>query len=151
MDHDPKWLISVIPEWLLSPVANNYIYDEQFDKISSRKNIELYEVYLDKVSNSIYSKRVNVPIMVLQQGKEAFKKLNIIEQSKVLLNIHQVFGRVSGGIDLLAIGGAKKTAATVNFSSTVSNWKKNYSDIRLVDISTSGLWEKKSENLLELL
>ena len=68
-----------------------------------------------------------------------------------MLNIHQVFGRIAGGCDLTAIGGAGKAAATVNFSTTASNWKKNYSDVRVIDVSASGLWEKQSGNLLELV
>jgi len=129
----------------------NYIYDQEYDKVSSEKNVELYKLYLDKLENSIYSKRVNAPVVVLENGLEKFSLLGIKEQAAALLNIHQVFGRVSGGCDLSAIGGAKKAAATVNFSSTVSNWRKTYSDVRIIDSSASGLWEKKSENLLEML
>lgn len=49
------------------------------------------------------------------------------------------------------IGGKTHSAATVSFSSTISNWKKNYTDVRIIDQSASGLWEKQSQNLLELL
>lgn len=129
----------------------NYIYDEEYDKISKAKNEELYDIYLDKFKNSIYSKRWNSPIDTLEKGRSLFVNLEIKEQTKALLNIHQVFGKASGGCDLSAIGGTKSAAATVSFSATVSNWKKTYSDVRIIDISTSGLWEKKSANLLEIL
>ena len=129
----------------------NYIYDAEFDEVTREQNIELYGIYIKKLEDSIYKKRVNPPLAILKNGKEKFVSLDVKEQARALLNIHQVFGRISGGCDLSAIGGAKKAAATVNFSSTVSNWKKNYSDIRIIDSSASGLWEKASENLLELL
>lgn len=129
----------------------NYIYDEDYDKISCKMNMRLYSIYIDKIKNSIYSKRVNAPTDILAKGEDSFAKLGIKEQAQAILNIHQVFGRVSGGCDLSLVGGAKKAAATVNFSATVSNWKKTYSDVRIIDVSTSGLWEKKSDNLLELL
>ena len=58
---------------------------------------------------------------------------------------------MTGGCDLISIGGVGKAAATVNFSATISNWNKNYKDVRIIDSSASGLWEKKSKNLLELL
>ena len=32
----------------------NYIYDEDYDKISVEKNIELYDLYINKLNNSIY-------------------------------------------------------------------------------------------------
>ena len=113
--------------------------------------MELYEQYCDKLQNSIYRKRINAPAAQLNAGKKKFEALPVPEQAKALLNIHQVFGRVSGGCDLTAIGGAGKAAATNNFSTAVSNWKKNYSDVRLIDASASGLWEKRSGNLLDLL
>jgi len=128
-----------------------YIYSEEFDKISVEKNIELYDLYRKKLKNSIYSKRINPPTTTLEEGREKFISLGIKEQAKTLLNIHQVFGRMTGGCDLISIGGVGKAAATVNFSATISNWNKNYKDVRIIDSSASGLWEKKSKNLLELL
>ena len=70
---------------------------------------------------------------------------------KALLSIHVIFGRVAGGCDLTLIGGAGKAAATNGFSATISNWAKTYSDVRIIDSSASGLWENKSDNLLDLL
>lgn len=127
----------------------NYIYSEEHDKISAEKNIELYDLYIKKLKSSIYSKRINPPTETLEKGREKFIALGIKEQTKTLLNIHQVFGRMTGGCDLTAIGGVGKAAATVSFSAKISNW--NYKDVRIIDSSASGLWEKESENLLELL
>lgn len=129
----------------------NYVFDEVFDEVSSENNIKLYNIYIDKLRNSIYKKRVNSPLAILEKGKDKFISLSAPEQAKALMNIHNVFGRLSGGCDLTAIGGGSKAAATVNFSSTISNWKKNYSDVRIIDSSASGLWEKRSQNLLDLL
>lgn len=127
----------------------NYIYSEEFDKISAEKDIELYDLYIQKLKNSIYSKRINAPTETLEKGREKFISLGIKEQTKTLLNIHQVFGRMSAGCDLTTIGGVGRAAATVSFSAKISNW--NYKDVRIIDSSASGLWEKESENLLDLL
>lgn len=128
-----------------------YIYSEEFDKVSVADNVMLYDLYVEKMKKTIYKKRVNLPLEILENGKERFQKLSIIEQSKTLLEIHSVFGRMIDGCNLSLIGGKPYSAATANFSSTVSNWRKYYSDVRLIDCSASGLWEKKSENLLEVL
>ncbi len=78
--------------------------------------------------------------------------MKLDDQVEVLLNIHDTFGRNStGGIDLSKIGGSKNSAATVSFSATISNWAKTYKDVRIVDMSPSGIWEKQSQNLLDLL
>jgi len=130
-----------------------YIYSEEYDHISKEKNMELYDIYVNKYQNTVFKYRVNAPLSILVKGRDVFEKLSVTEQAKVLLNIHQTFGRTSsGGCDLQLIKGAGKAAATVNFSSSISNWKKNYTDVRLVDSSVSGLWQKESEiNLLELV
>ena len=129
----------------------NYIYDEQYDSVSVDENIKLYDVYLDKLENSIYNKRINSPEAILKNGREKFCKLNVLEQAVTLINIQSIFGRMTGGCDLENIGGKKHSAATVNFSSNVSNWKKYYNDVRVVYQSPSGIWERRSQNIFELL
>lgn len=129
----------------------NYVCDEDYDHVSCEKNTELYDLYIKKYQFSIYSKRINKPIQTLLEGKNKFSNLDIKEQSKVLLNIHMTFGRISGGSNLEMIGGKKKAAATVGLNSCISNWGKNYKNVRIIDQSSSGLWEKKSCNLLTLL
>ncbi len=129
----------------------NLVYDLERDVVNSKDNEQLYDIYIYKLQNTIYRKRINSPEKVLVDGRDKFNNLSLEQQCQVLLNIHTVFGRMTGGCDLTLIGGASKTAATVSFSATISNWKKTYADARIVDQSSSGLWETKSDNLLELL
>ena len=129
-----------------------YIYDEAYDKITSECNIELYDLYIQKYKETVYSMRINKPLDTLLQGRDKFVDLKLDDQVEVLLNIHDTFGRNStGGIDLSKIGGSKNSAAMVSFSATISNWAKTYKDVRIVDMSPSGIWEKQSQNLLDLL
>lgn len=131
--------------------TSNYIYDQDYDIVNSDKNLELYDLYIDKLENSIYKKRINSPLQNLTTGRDKFVALDIKVQCQVLLNIHSVFGRMTVGCDLTLIGGSKNSAATKVLNSSVSNWKKNYKDVRIIDQSASGLWEKQSQNLLELV
>ncbi|MDO5015330.1 MAG: type II CRISPR RNA-guided endonuclease Cas9 [Clostridia bacterium] len=128
---------------------NNYIFDQEYDKVSEEKNLELYDLYCDKLSNSIYKKRINPPIKILRDGKEKFIELDIFDQAQALLNIHQSFGR-NKGIDLSLLGVRGKAASTT-LNCKTSNWGKNYKDVRVLNISPSGLWVKKSENILDLI
>lgn len=135
-----------------SSSRKNYIYDETYDVVCKEKNEKLYDLYTEKLRESIYRKRMNSPIQLLVDGREQFGGLDVQSQCRTLLNIHQVFGRMTGGCDLTSIGGKEHSAATVSFSATISNWRKNnYTDVRVIDQSASGLWEKQSENLLDLL
>lgn len=128
-----------------------YVYSEEYDKVSLNQNQQLYDIYVDKYKKSIYSKRVNAPVEIFEKGRDKFVRLSILEQARALIHMHETFGRTSGGCDLQLIGGAGKAAATVNFSSTVSNWKKTYTNVMVVDESVTGLKRCFSANLLELL
>ena len=75
----------------------------------------------------------------------------MVTHCSCLMQILQLFGRMTVGCDLTGIGGAGRAASTVGFSAYISNWKKNYSDVRIIDSSASGLHERVSENLLELM
>ncbi len=125
------------------------VYSERYDEISSEKNIVLYDIYVEKLQKSLYAKRPANPVEALVKGRGNFEKLSIPDQADVLLQIQGLFGRAVKA-DLSAIGGVS-SAGVATLSSNVSNWKKNYKDVRIIDASPSGLYEKTSDNLLDLL
>lgn len=128
----------------------NMAYSEAYDRISAEKNKELYDILTDKLVCKMYSKRPANPVKTIRTGQEKFADLNIFEQAKCLLQIISVFGRNAGGCDLQAVGGKGKEATT-SLNSVISNWGKSYSSVQIIDLSPSGLFEKRSENLLSLL
>ncbi len=132
---------------------SNYYYNSKNDKVTSEENIELYDLYINKLQNTIYSKRPAKAkaVDIIVNGRDKFIALNIKEQVSTLLSVHSIFGRTTNGCDLENIGGDKHSAKSC-LSWNLSNWKKYYSDVRIIDCSPAGLWEKKSQqNLLELL
>ena len=130
----------------------SYVYDEEYDYVSKSRNTEIYRIYINKLENSIYKKRPKSEELCenLKKYQSNFEKLDIFNQCKQLLMIHMAFGRSSNPIDLSLIGGVK-TGCKARENLNISNWKKKYSDVRIIDSSASGLWEKKSVNLLDLL
>ena len=128
----------------------SYAFNSEKDKITREENLRLYDCYCDKLQNSIYNKRPNHPLEILLNSRDRFIALSETEQAEVLLNIHTVFGRADRGADLRMIGGGSRTAEAKR-SYSLSNWKKYYRDVRIIDQSATGLWETRSRNLLELL
>lgn len=129
---------------------SNIIWSEQYDGISAAKNIALYDCYIEKLQNAPYKYRPANPADALVKGRAKFEKLSPPEQSKILLQIQGLFGRAIKA-DLTPIGGVP-SAGVAALSSSISNWKKNYTDVRIIDQSASGLFEKISDvNLLDLL
>lgn len=134
---------------------SNIVYDEAYDKISKAKNLELYDVYIEKFKQAPYNKRPANPIETLEKGRQKFEMLNVYEQVGILLQIQGLFGRAnSADLEKLKPEKNKKTkkgdqTGVAAISLKVSNW--NYKDVRIIDTSASGLYEKRSENLLDLL
>ena len=128
----------------------SYIFSEEYDKVNREDNKVLYDLYINKLTNSIYQKRPNIPIDTLVAGKEKFKDLSEIEQAKLLLKIQELFRASTGRSDLSGIGGVANTGS-ITCSTLVSNWKNKYKDVRLINMSPSGLWEQRSKNLLDIL
>ena len=125
--------------------------DERHDEISRQKNLELYDVLMQKLAASPFQKLPANPYQILHGGRENLQKLSIKEQIMTLSNIVALYQRNSGGgVDLSAIGGSKRSGVKMA-SASFSNWKKNYSDVRIIDSSPAGLHETSSQNLLELL
>ena len=78
-----------------------------------------------------------------------FVKLDIFEQTGILLQIQGILGRMKQA-DLKYLN-ESSSSGIIKLSMNLSNWKKNYTDVRIVDQSASGLFETVSDNLLELL
>lgn len=127
----------------------NIVFSEKYDGISAEKNAALYDCYMDKLQSVPYKYRPNNPYAALVKGREKFAALPPEKQVGILLSIQGLFGRAVKA-DLTDIGGVKSAGVTT-LSSSLSNWKKNYTDVRIIDQSASGLYEKVSENLLDLL
>lgn len=125
--------------------------DAIYDKITSEGNADLYSFFETKLGNKPFVTVFGNQKDVVESGRDKFKKLNLEDQVRVLLNLLYVFrtGRTSG-CDLKLIGGAGN-AAVFTASSKLSNWSKTYRNVQIIDISPAGLHKQVSQNLLELL
>ena len=126
----------------------NFVWDEKFDGVSLKENMSLYHLYIQKLSAWPYSTRPGNDkfVQALQSNAVAFEKLDVFEQAKDLLQIQGVLSRAV----LADINNVKETGK-MTLAFNLSNWKKNYTDVRIVDQSASGLFETVSDNLMELL
>lgn len=126
------------------------VLDEKHDHITRKENEELYALLTEKMGNWPFSKLPNNQAKTMKAGETKFAALDTAEQVTCLMNTLGLFNAGAGGADLRAVGGSKSSGEKA-LNMNVSNWKKNYSDVRIIDRSASGLFESRSENLLELL
>lgn len=129
----------------------NICLDENDDVISKEKNEQLYDILSSKVLKGIYEIPFSAQIPVLEKGYEKFKKLQVEDQVKALQMLILLLksGR-AGNCDLTLLGGMKQSG-TYQISSKLTNWKKKFHDVRIIDVSSSGIYETKSMNLMKLL
>lgn len=127
----------------------NIEWNSHFDGVSGEQNVILYDYYIEKLQKAPYSHRPANPAESLAKCRDRFISLVPSAQVGVLLQIQGMFGRLIKA-DLTPIGGVASTGVTA-LSSSLSNWKKYYTDVRIIDQSASGLFETISDNILGLL
>lgn len=128
----------------------NIVLDEGKDGISKERNIELYRILSEKMGAWPFVQFPGNQCDTLKNGVEIFGNAEITEQVSCLMNILLMMGPGSTAVDLTVCGGKKATGSKV-MNAKLSNWKKRYSDVRIIDESASGLFSRSSENLLDLL
>lgn len=127
----------------------NIQLDEKYDGITIDKNIELYDMLANKLSVWPFSNMPNNQKNVLLLGRELFLKNTIYDQISLLLNVLLLIN--SGKpVNLTPVDGPKLAGVAV-ISSNLTNWKKTYNNVCIIDYSASGLFSAVSENLLDMI
>lgn len=124
--------------------------DQTHDGISSSDNLLLYQELAKKLKTQPFGRMPANQATTVENGELTFKNLEIEQQVSVLENLITLFSGSTATCDLTLIGG-KGAVGNKTLSCFLENWKKNFSDVRIIDSSPSGLHETVSENLLDLL
>lgn len=132
-------------------INNKITLDEKYDEINKKLNFEIYRMLEQKIVKSCFGVAFGNLSDVIEKGENHFIALKTEMQCEALLNMINIFKTSrSGTCNLKSIGGVEK-AASYRISAKVSNWKKNYKCVRIIDESASGIFRKESENILEWL
>lgn len=128
-----------------------YVIDETFSGISREKNVALFADLVNMMNGSVYSKQPGAKLGISADDQKKFEGLTIDMQYECLKNmILYLKTNRSGACNMNAMGG-DQTSGTMRLSTNISNWKKYYSDVRIIDRSSSGLFEHRTGNLLNLI
>ncbi len=123
----------------------NITYDAEHDVITAEKNGELYRLFAEKLSSKPFVLRPGIDPERIAEKQKEFSTLSVEEQVSVLLNTVSFFGRAATKDAFTGMSGACTLAYKL------SNWKGKYKTVRVIDPSPSGIWENRSQNLLELI
>ena len=110
--------------------------------LSTEKNIELYDILIEKHKDGIYKKRPNFVGEKLEKGREKYIELSLEEQCKILSEILKlsVIGVTIADLKLI---GASSSSGKMLISNNISGC----SEIKLINQSVTGLYE----NSIDLL
>lgn len=124
--------------------------DPLFDHIDFQQNLSLFSFLTSKTSKKPFSVFWSNLASSFAENETSFKSLSLEEQVKALLSLVQLLkSNRSGTCDFSALGGGTQ-CGTSRPSSKLSNWKK-FGDVRMINMSASGMFRKVSENLLDML
>lgn len=124
--------------------------DEAHDGISREKNGELYQLLAQKLGAWPFSQFPGNQSNTLVNGLKQFSDAETPDQISCLMNILLMMGPGSAAVDLTVCAGPKN-AGSKGMNAKLSNWKKRYRDVHIVNESASGLFSHCGSNLLELL
>lgn len=124
--------------------------DEVHDGISPEKNVALYRLLTEKMSAWPFAQFPGNQYDTLRCGADKFAAADIVSQISCLMNILLMMGPGASAVNLSCCGGSPNAGKKV-ISAKLSNWKKRYSDVRIIDRSASGLYTQIGVNLLEQL
>lgn len=149
VDNDIYEYLKKISSFINKKKTDNKLTLNDYQGFTNEMNIKVYDTLVQKLLSSPFDvlfKKMGTKVL---NGKEKFEKLSINEQATALYNILMLLktGR-STGCDLKLIGESGQ-AGIISLNSDLSKIKDKKS-IRIIDQSPTGLYEKKSKNLLEL-
>ena len=108
------------------------------DDIEVEDLLQLYDTFLDKLSNTIYKKRLSAQIKTLTDHKEQFISLSKEKQCIVLYEILHMFRCQSNTADLKLIGGPA-SAGSIKMNNNITACKQ----ISIIYQSSTGIFEKE--------
>ena len=108
-----------------------------FSGINAEDNIELYDLFIDKLSHTIYLYRPANPKDILIKGRSKFMKLDLAEQCIVLGEVLHLFQCRPLGADLTLIGASSHTGVI-----TIGKKISNCNSVKLASQSVTGIREQ---------
>ena len=126
---------------LVTSFANKYKSNKDLKTnfiINKERNIEIYDLFIDKLQNSIYKKRLALQGDVLSERRIIFTELDAEQQCVLLSSCLNLFACNAVNPDISLIGGGKDVGKML-INKNISNLAKCY----LINQSVTGVYENK--------
>lgn len=108
------------------------------DGVSKEGNLNLYELFLDKLNKPVYERLFPSLLKDLENGKEKFTEMDMLDQSKLLIEILKAFKCDRQLVNLKTLCN-KGSCGVISHNSNITNVKSAY----MINQSPTGLYEVK--------
>ena len=108
------------------------------DDLSENDLIQLYDVFLDKIKNTIYHVRLSAQVTTLSEKRGTFLRLSKEDKCIVLSEILHLFQCQSGTSNLKLIGGSEN-AGSLKIQKNIDK----YNQISIITQSPAGIYEQE--------
>jgi len=114
----------------------------EYDGISENGNVDMYDWFISRLKCNVYLKLFEDILDNLKKGRNVFVKMDVLNQSKLLLEILKVFKCDSQYSNFEKLNDRKKVGI-IRFNSKLSSFKT----ASLINQSVTGLFEVKVDLL----
>lgn len=115
---------------------------DEYRGITNSQNEEIYDLFIRKLKNGIYSRRPANPVKKLEESKTKFVDLSLEKQSLLLMQLLNLFKCKPLGANAEAIGEGNNMGK-IKINKNITSFK----EIKLINQSPTGLYE----NVIDLL
>ena len=112
------------------------------DALYEEDLLHIYDMFADKISSTVYGKRLSAQLKTLIEKRDNFIKLNCEDKCCVLAEILHMFQCQSGSANLKQIGGPAR-AGILLLNNNITSCK----NIFIINQSTAGIFENKVDLL----
>ena len=132
--------LCLLEKWIsyIKKLEKFYVSQTKDEIITLEKNVELYELLIDKHLNTVYSKRESPHGQKLLDGKDVFLRLDLKQQCEALIQILQLTKIGITETNLNLIGEASRTGLI-----RISKNLKELDNPAIINQSVTGLYENK--------
>lgn len=113
-----------------------------WDGLSEEKNRLLYDLFLDKLKNTLYNVRLSTQVKTLEEKRDKFLSLPVEKQTAVLSEILKLFQCNSVNSNLSILGGSKRVG-TLLIQKAISNYDK----VAIIHQSPTGVFSQEVDLL----
>lgn len=142
VDNETEQYLKKVSRFVARTKENPQATLSEKDVITVEQNLAVFDLFLDKLGNSVYTVRLQSSGKKLLAKQEKFQQLSREDQCRVLLNMLNFFGCRAGATDGSLLGEGKSMGILV-LSKNITKCKK----VTLINQSITGVYENKIDLL----